>query len=370
MSVKRITLSSGATRWQARWRDPSGEQRSKNFDTKDEATRHERNKRSSVDQGTYADDRGSRITVAQWADDWLASALNLRDGSRQLYRQDLDLYILPALGDRRLARLAAEDIDTFLADQIAHGRAASSVHRYWRTLRRMLNVAVRRRKIQRSPMVDVDPPRVVKEEMLFLLADELERLAAAVDNRTDKKGRLMPSYGYGGMILLAGWGGLRWGECAGLRRRRIDKQRGGVHVAEQWTGTRFEEPKGGGDRFVKIPASVLDALETDGDPAGLVFQAPRGGPVVHSNWRQRVWVPAKKAAGVDPRLRFHDLRHTAVALAIKADAHPEAVKRRLGWSTITLIDTYGHLFPTLDESIADRLDALRADALRGRLRAV
>jgi integrase len=60
--------------------------------------------------------------------------------------------------------------------------------------------------------------------------------------------------------------------------------------------------------------------------------------------------------------RFHDLRHTSVALAIAEGAHPKAIQARMGHSSITVtLDRYGHLFPELDEAIATAFDArLRA----------
>lgn len=55
----------------------------------------------------------------------------------------------------------------------------------------------------------------------------------------------------------------------------------------------------------------------------------------------------------------HDLRHTCAALSVAQDAHPEAIKQRLGHSTITTtLDVYGHLFPELEEALTDRLDAI------------
>lgn len=360
--------------WRARWRDIDGKPRAKSFRTRSLAEKHERKVRTDTEDGKpTAPRRGKAVTLRAWGDQWLASSHNLSLGARQLYREDLDRYILPALGDHSLRKLEAhpELIDAFLAEQIDLGRAPSSVHRYWRTLRRMLNVAVKRRKIDRSPIIDVDAPRVPDDEMRFLGADMLEQLASvtngsALNPEMDEP----PQWDYAGLILTAGWGGLRWGECAGLRRRWVDRERGGVHVMVQWTGSRFEETKGRNRRFVSLPASVLDTLADDGDPAGLVFTMPRGRALVHSNWRRRMWEPAKRKAGVDPEFRFHDLRHTAVALAIKAGIHPEAIRRRFGWSTIALLDRYGHLLPDVEGAVADRLEDIRSDASKPNLRVV
>ena len=59
-----------------------------------------------------------------------------------------------------------------------------------------------------------------------------------------------------------------------------------------------------------------------------------------------------------PDLRWHDLRHTAVALAIANGAHPKSIQERMGHSSITVtLDRYGHLFPSLGAAVADGLEA-------------
>ncbi len=70
---------------------------------------------------------------------------------------------------------------------------------------------------------------------------------------------------------------------------------------------------------------------------------------------------------------MHDLRHTAGALLISRGAHPEAIKRYMGHSSIAVtMDIYGHLFPSAAEDLADALDQLyrqsQTDKIRTRLR--
>ena len=77
-----------------------------------------------------------------------------------------------------------------------------------------------------------------------------------------------------------------------------------------------------------------------------------------SNFARRVWRPATTALELDG-LRFHDLRHTAVALAISQGAHPKALQERMGHSSVTVtLDRYGHLYEGLDGNIATSLDDL------------
>jgi integrase len=71
------------------------------------------------------------------------------------------------------------------------------------------------------------------------------------------------------------------------------------------------------------------------------------------------------AAGISPAPTFHHPRHTAAALAIAQGAHPKAIQARLGYASITTtLNLYGHLFPSLDVELAERLDDVRAARLR------
>jgi integrase len=79
----------------------------------------------------------------------------------------------------------------------------------------------------------------------------------------------------------------------------------------------------------------------------------------HSNFYRRFYKPAIVRAGLDPRTRFHDLRHTAAALMIAEGAHLLVVKERLGHSTIAVTaDRYGHLYPSLSATLTTKLDAV------------
>lgn len=101
--------------------------------------------------------------------------------------------------------------------------------------------------------------------------------------------------------------------------------------------------------------------------SGLAFPGPKGAPLRRSNFR-RVWLKASARAGLEG-LVFHELRHTAAALAIAQGAHPLAIKERLGHSSITVtMDRYGGLFPRLEEAIAEGLDGALRVSLAGQLR--
>jgi integrase len=60
-----------------------------------------------------------------------------------------------------------------------------------------------------------------------------------------------------------------------------------------------------------------------------------------------------------PGLKFHELRHTFVALWVAAGANPKEVSIRAGHSSVAFtLDRYGHLYEDAEDEIPDRLDAL------------
>lgn len=377
--------------WEIRWRDANGKPHTKRYKRHEDAKQDEILFRGQVQAGTFVPP--SKLTVAQWADQWLDSAHNLRPSSRRIYEAAL-AHILPALGDTRLDRLTAEPIDTYLTTRLTQAKP-STVHIEYRTLRRMLKLAVARQKLPRSPMADVIEPRIPDEEMQFLDADQLETVATAIDQRSRHTN---PAAKWRTLILVAGWGGLRWGELAGLRVERVDVDNQRVQVVTQldaagklWSGPKTRTSR----RWVSLPPGVAVELAEHIDgrrPEDVVWTLPQGGPLQHSRWMSRVWYPAMDRTGLGTYevtkheyvpsrrkkrttahyegFRFHDLRHTAAALAIRAGAHPKAIQMRLGHSSIQVtLDRYGHLYPDMDAEIATKLDTMR-QAVKPRLAVV
>jgi integrase-like protein len=89
---------------------------------------------------------------------------------------------------------------------------------------------------------------------------------------------------------------------------------------------------------------LVDRWAVGKQPEAWLFAAPGGGPLRESNWKRSVkWSEATAAIGV-PRLRVHDLRHTAASVGRGSGADPKVVQRVLGHATASMtMDLYGHL---------------------------
>lgn len=174
-----------------------------------------------MERGRWLDPRGADMALATWAEEFLSLARRLSPLTQEAYRRDLDKYVLPRFGAYRIGRLPADEIENWLNDEVAAGLAPSSVHRHYRTLRRMLQVAVEKERILANPCELVQPPRVPHREMVVLDWPDAVELAEAHGER------------YRAFIYLAVDSGMRWSELVGLRRARLDVRTRKVRVTEQ-----------------------------------------------------------------------------------------------------------------------------------------
>ena len=70
-------------RYQARYRTPGGRTRSKTFDRRKDAERWLRRELALIDRGDWIDPDAGTMTVAEWADRWMATRLHIRDSTRE-----------------------------------------------------------------------------------------------------------------------------------------------------------------------------------------------------------------------------------------------------------------------------------------------
>ena len=208
-------------KYRARFSDPLGNVQSRTFARKADAERFLRQIDADQLRGQWVDPRNADTPLAAWAEEFLSLCRRLSPTTQETYRRDLDKYVFPRFGAYRLGQLPADEIENWLNDEIAAGIAPSSVHRHYRTLRRMLQVAVEKQKILTNPCERVDPPRVPKREMTFLDWDQVIRLAEAHNER------------YRALIYAAVDTGMRWSELVGLRRGKVDLKNRKIRVTEQ-----------------------------------------------------------------------------------------------------------------------------------------
>lgn len=288
-----------------------------------------------------------------WAREWLETSIHLKPRTRVDYEGVLRTRLLPAFGDMELRDISQRQIRRFMADRIEAGDAPGTARNAFALLRSILNSARGAGLVDTNPCLGVRMPRMVRQEMLFLDASQVLVLSRAIAEP------------YGPMILFAAYTGARAGEIGALRVRRIDFDKATVEICESLAdvnGRMIVGPtKTYGTRKLALPPFLVEELVRHVERQGatgddLVFTSRRGQPLRHNVFMVRYFKPAVKRAGLPPGLRFHDLRHTCVALLIEQGAHPRAIMERLGHSTIEVtLGRYGHVFPSLDAGVVDGL---------------
>jgi integrase len=93
----------------------------------------------------------------------------------------------------------------------------------------------------------------------------------------------------------------------------------------------------------------------DGD---FVFTSRNGKPIYATNIINRAFPRLLGDAGL-PRIRFHDLRHTAATLLLGQGIHPKIVSEMLGHTSIGItLDLYSHATPTIQREATAAFDRL------------
>ena len=350
-------------RWRARYRDVAGKEHSKHFSRKIDAQAWLDTVTAAVQTGAYVDPEKSRVTVGAWAERWYAGQLQLKESTRVRYGGLLRVHILPAWSSVKLVDVSHVDVSAWVQQIAAGGSSPATARQAHRVFSLILDLAVRDGRLPRNPATGVRLPRVQPKEKIFLDHDQVEALALAA---SEVSGRATD----GRVVRTLAYTGMRWGEMAALRVRRLDLMRRRLEIAESVTEVSgravWGTPKTHATRVIAVPRSLIDELAAEvagKGPDELVFTAPMGGLLLLRNWRAKVFVPAIKQAGLDG-LTPHGLRHTAASLAASAGASVRHVQALLGHaSPVLTLSTYQHLFDDDLDAVADRLDAA-AEAAR------
>ena len=351
----------GPGRYRVRYRGLDRRERSKTFSKKVDAERFASIVQADLARGRWVAPERGRRTFEHYAKLWLKT-LDCTAKTQESYGSLLNKWLLPSFGSFEVQQISWSSIEKFKANMLTSGASPKTVTNALNVLTPILNTAVRDGALFTNPAREVRKPRTRTESAAkFESASTIKALAEFIGGPD------------GLLVLFAGFTGLRAGECAGLQVGDLDLMRGRVtvqrSVSEAHGGSHLSLPKNGKVRTVAIPSFLRDHLVehlrsngVDGDKSAQVFTNRSGGVFRHSNFYKRVFRPAVREFGLEG-FRFHDLRHSYAAMLIAADGHPRAIMERRGHSSIQItLDTYGHLFPGLDEALTDGLETAFRDA--------
>jgi integrase len=331
----------------------------------------------------------SRQTVAEYLTSWLErDRARVRPSTSRGREMHVRLYLVPALGRITLARLTPADVERALAAFLASGRPGGAeprtggrrvispltVRHVRATLRIALAGAVRVGLVSRNAAADALPPRVAYRPISYLTVPDVRLLLDAT--RDDE---------YGPEIAVAVSTGLRLGELLGLSWADIDLVAGTLTVRRSLaeaagSGWQLAEPKTARSRrTIPLPSTAADALRRQRDrqdaargAAGSAWQDRDGlvftdavGRYLHPDHVSSGFQRARQQAGI-PRVRFHDLRHSAATLMLAEGVPLAVISELLGHSGIAITAShYAAVVPELRREGAAAMDRALAGSGNG-----
>ena len=344
------------TRWQARYRDPSGKEVARRFDRKVDAEAWITTQAAEMLRGTYVDPAAGRVTLATYASTWTQRMRpTWRASTAAGIANSLDKHILPVLGRRPVAGLRKSDVEALCASLALAASTVATVHQHFGQL---LAGAVEDGLIARNPATRARLPKREASKAQPVPIEVVEAIRAG-----------LPDWMAVAVPLGIG-AGLRQGEASGLTVDRLDFLRRTLRVDRQLLCRHVPAPVLGppktesSHRTIPLATFLLDALADHlrrypAAPGELVLRSPAGLPLDADRFGHQ-WRRACRSAGV-PGLRYHDLRHTFASTLLSRGVSVKAVADWLGHASPTItLATYAHLMPADEEVARAVLDAALA----------
>jgi integrase len=315
-------------------------------------------------------------TVKDYLEHWLEEVQKptIRTSSYVKYRKVIYTYIIPAIGKVQLQKLTPQRVQSLYTSKLKEGLAPKTVQSIHGVLHKALDNAVKWNLIARNVCDVVSPPRVPQTEKQVLTVQQARLLLDHV-----KKHRLEV------LLTVALTTGMRRGEILALRWSDINLEEGSLQVKRTVDyithyGYVETEPKTArGRRKILLSSFVVEMLNAHclaqmeerhkaGDKwidKNLVFCGLLG-DFFNPNYLLRVFKKILEDAGL-PRMRFHDLRHSAATILLSMNVHPKVVQEMLGHSTINMtLDTYSHVLPSMQKDIVERWNDELKSSIEGK----
>jgi integrase len=311
---------------------------------------------------------GPQQTVKHYLEYWLEEVHRptVRLGTYTEYRKVIDGYILPDLGHIQMQKLTVQQVQALYTRKLKDGYAARTVRLLHAILHKALSHAVRIHLVSRNVCDLVSPPRVAGQEMQSLTIEQAQRLLTAA------RGCHLEA-----LLTLAIATGMREGELLALRWSDVSFEKMFLQVCRTVRripghGHVESEPKTQKSRRkITLTPHLVEVLkehrvrqEEARRAAGFVWKEQnlvfcnRRGNFIEPSELFRSFQKLLKEAGL-PRMRFHDLRHSAASILLVMGVHPKVVQELLGHSNIAMtLNIYSHVLPSLQQEAMERLSDL------------
>lgn len=302
-------------------------------------------------------------TLASYLASWYKTNVTprLKESTCISYDGTIRNHIIPALGGVKLEKVNKPMIKELLASLESGGKSIRLRQMVHDVLSSALSQAVDDDLILRSPMPTKSRPRNMNQSKAKFLTSEQSAtfLSSAECDR------------FYALYLLALQTGMRRGELLALKWEDIDSKYMSISVSRTVSDIRghlvIGTPKtDASNRKIALSLDAMKALEQHkldqinaGLTTDLIFCNENGGLMRPNNLIRRSFRTIVSRANI-PKIRFHDLRHTAATLMLhECKLEARVVQETLGHAKVqTTLAIYGHVLPDSQAEVANRMGAL------------
>lgn len=344
------------------------------FQTKGEASAALRTALTDYEEKGYIEP--SKLTLNEFADEWLENYIKpvRKISTYNRYVGLYNKYIRDTIGDIPLAEIKAYHIDKVLITNY-NQVSTSTLQSVYGTINTIYNRALRLRVAKDNPCRYVDRPKREKVNYQVLDEKEIRQLYQTLDlsNKWD--------YQFYIAINITIELGLRRGELAGLEWQDINFENHTVIIKNNLIYTnghtyiqtpKTEESK----RTLFVSEQLLNLLKRyklqqtenklrygeyyvknifDGREYDFVMRWENGHYIHPLYYTNKITKTIKKA-GINKKIRFHDLRHTNATLLLKQGIDFKVIQNRLGHEDIsTTINIYSHVDLQMQKEATNKL---------------
>jgi len=336
-------------RWQARYPGPDGIDRPapETFRTKTDADVWLVNKETEIRASGWIDPDAGLTALGSYAEQWIKER-RLAESTVTKYREYLQRFVVPYLGDEPVSDLTPARIRTWYAQLETDGATAMYRAKTYRFLHAVLNTAADDELIRRNPCRIQGAGQEYSPERPVLSVADVLKVAGTIQPR------------YRLLVLLGAFAELRYSELMRLKRADIDLLNEVVSVRP--SDGRGKSKSLAGVRKVAVPSAIMPALRfhlkiyAEPGAEGRVFVGPKGATPSVANFNS-IWHRALISAEL-PRVHFHDLRHSGNTLIAESGASTKELMRRMGHSSSRAALIYQHATDKRDRKLAEALSLM------------
>ncbi len=333
-------------RWVGQY-EANGKRRYVYGDTRAEVSKKITAAMAERDKGLVFD--AGNLTLAEYLDLWLDSVRGtVRESTWVRHEINVRVHIKPNL-PCKLDKLHGLQVQALYRRKLDEGLSPASVLKIHATLTKALKQAVGWKLVPLNVCESVTLPRLEKMEVRPLDAGQMGALLGAARGT-----------GLYALWVVMATTGLRVGEALALSWDDVDLDARRLRVSKTLYRGVVGHPKtSNGRRTIKLCGIAVEALEGHSRRGDFVFCNGSGGPINVNNLRYRDWKKLLAIAGLPPRTRLHDLRHSAATLLLSRGVPVKVVSEMWGHHDVAFtLRVYGHVLPDMQDRAADAMDTL------------